>query len=66
MKNKIAVNSRYFTRTQAGGLKAHVCREFAKDKNVLDPNLTKHNFGVKSESIEQRYERAMKAMPDTV
>lgn len=66
MKNKIAVRSEYFKRTQASGLKAHIKREFENDKNVLDPKLTRQNFGVKSETIELRYERAMKAMPDTV
>ncbi len=66
MKNRIAVRSEYFKRTQASGLKAHIKREFESDKNVLDPKLTAQNFGTRSERIELRYERALKAMPDSV
>lgn len=66
MKNKIAVNTKYFTRTQASGEMGHVMRLFASDKNVIDPALTKNNFGMKDAVIQQRYDNAVKQMPSTI
>lgn len=45
---------------------AHVKREFAHDKNVMDPEYTKRNFGTRSEVIDKRYRDALEVMPDTV
>lgn len=66
MKNKIAVNSKYFSRSQARGEMAHVKREFAHDKNVLNPEYTKNNFGTPPEVIDRRYREALEVMPETV
>lgn len=66
MKNKIAVNTKYFTRTQASGELGHVMRLFASDKNVIDPALTKNNFGMKDESIQKSYDAAIKYMPSSI
>ncbi|EHA1101209.1 hypothetical protein FG314_24825 [Vibrio alginolyticus] len=63
MGKKIAVRSEYFTRTQAKGEMAHVKREFANDKNVVDEKLTENNFGTPPERISERYFAAMEAMP---
>ncbi len=64
MKNKIAVNTEFFKRTQAKGEMTHVMRGFEHDKNVIDPSLTKENFGVKNSLMSENYVRAMKLMPD--
>lgn len=66
MKNKIAVNSKYFSKTQAKGEMAHVKREFAHDRNVLNPEYTKRNFGTSSERIDTAYQHAVKQMPKGV
>lgn len=66
MKNKIAVNSKYFSRSQARGEMAHVKREFAHDKNVLNLEYTKRNFGTSAEVIDKRYREALEVMPETV
>lgn len=66
MKNKIAVNSKYFSRSQARGEMAHVKREFANDKNVLNSEYTKRNFGTSAEVIDKRYRKALEVMPETV
>ncbi|MEZ9131575.1 hypothetical protein BCU74_03850 [Vibrio breoganii] len=61
-KTQIAVNTKFFSRTQAKGEMAHVMRLFAEDKNVLSPELTKHNFGTSDEAIQQRYSDAVGCM----
>ncbi|WP_318431527.1 hypothetical protein, partial [Photobacterium leiognathi] len=45
---------------------AHVKREFANDKNVIDPKLTAHNFGTNSDTYNQNYLNALQVMPDSV
>ncbi|HCH1318500.1 TPA: hypothetical protein NKQ12_004674 [Vibrio parahaemolyticus] len=66
MKNRIAVNSKFFKRSQVKGEMTHVMREFEHDKNVIDPSLTKHNFGTKSDAIERNYNNALREMPEGV
>ncbi|WP_318467573.1 hypothetical protein [Photobacterium leiognathi] len=66
MKNRIGVRSEYFNRKQAKGVAAHVKREFANDKNVIDPKLTAHNFGTNSDTYNQNYLNALQVMPDSV
>jgi len=66
MKNKIAVRSEYFNRSQAKGVAAHVKRELANDKNVIDSKLTKYNFGTNTDVYNRNYLQATQAMPDTV
>ncbi len=63
MGKKIAVNSKYFTRTQAKGEMAHVKRELAEDKNVTKPENTKHNFGTPDATINSNYLSALEDMP---
>lgn len=64
MKNRIAVRSEYFRKSQAKGLIAHIKRDFTNDKNVIDKSLTKRNFGNPDEYIQSRYDLAMKQMPE--
>jgi hypothetical protein len=66
MKNRIGVRSEYFNRKQAKGVAAHVKREFANDKNVIDPRYTAHNFGTDTDTYNQNYLEALQAMPDSV
>ncbi len=66
MKNKIAVNTKYFTRTQSIGEMGHVMRLFASDKNVVRPDLSRHNFGTSDEMMKRNYESAVAAMPTSV
>lgn len=46
MKNKIAVNTKYFSRSKIESEVGHVLRVFAEDKNVIDKALTADNFGI--------------------
>jgi hypothetical protein len=64
MKKQIAVNTKFFTRTQAKGEMAHVKREFENDKNVIDEKLTKNNFGNKDGYINKNYTEALLVMSD--
>ena len=63
MNNKIAVNSKFFTKTQASGVMGHVNRLGANHKNVIDEQLIKDNFGVSDENMARNYTRAIEAMP---
>ena len=65
MKNRIAVNSKFFTGSQAKGEAAHVYRLIANDKNVLDVKLTVRNFGTKIDVYNENYLNALAAMPTT-
>lgn len=65
-KNRIGVRSEYFNRKQAKGVAAHVKREFANDKNVIEPRYTEHNFGTDTDTYNQNYLEALQAMPDSV
>lgn len=66
MRNKIAVNSKYFKKTQAKGLLAHAKRQFQNDQNVIDKSRTRHNFGTKDDVLDQRYSDALSAMSKNV
>ena len=66
MNNKICVNTKFFSRTQASGEMSHVKRDLPQDKNVIDPELTKDNFGTTPSSIDKNYSSALKLMPDSV
>lgn len=66
MKNKVAVNTKYFTKSQAKGIRSHVKRELQNDVNVVDERLTQNNFGTKSEAMDRNYELALKLMPQSV
>lgn len=65
-KNQIAVNSKYFKKTQAKGLLAHAKRQFQNDQNVIDKSRTKFNFGTKDEVLDKRYSDAVLAMSKNV
>jgi hypothetical protein len=68
MKNKIAVRTEFFKKTQAASEIAHVLRNIADDKNVLPARAEcrplGNNFGVTSEFFEKRWFGAKKAMPE--
>ena len=66
MRNKIAVNSKYFKKTQARGLLAHAKRQFQNDQNVIDKSRTRYNFGTKDDVLDQRYSDALSAMSKNV
>lgn len=61
MKNRIAVNAKYFKSSQAASEKGHVMRLFAEDKNVKK-HLSKNNFGTSDEEINEIYESAISAV----
>lgn len=65
-KNQIAVNSKYFKKTQAKGLLAHAKRQFQNDQNVIDKNRTKYNFGTKDEVLDKHYSDALSVMSKNV
>lgn len=56
MKNKIAVNTKYFSKSKVSSEVGHVMRIFADDKNVLDKTLTADNFGVDDNTMNKRLE----------
>ena len=60
MKNKIAVNTKYFSKSKVNSEVGHVLRVFADDKNVLDKALTANNFGVRDDAIN----RVLKSLMD--
>ncbi len=64
MKNKIAVNTKYFKRTQRAVI-THIVRGFDNDKNVIDHNLTQDNFGTPDTEIFNNYDKSLSIMPDS-
>ena len=60
MKNKIAVNTKYFSKSKVNSEVGHVLRVFADDKNVLDKALTANNFGLRDDAIN----RGLKSLMD--
>lgn len=61
MKNKIAVNAKYFKSSQVDSVQGHVMRLFAEDKNAI-ASLTKDNFGTPNSTIKKRFEQAFKGV----
>ncbi len=61
MKNKIAVNAKYFKASQVDAVKGHALRLFAENKNAV-LELTENNFGSPDESIHKRYDDAFNKM----
>jgi hypothetical protein len=57
MKNKIAVNAKYYKASQVDGLQGHVMRLFAEDKNV-HKHLSENNYGSSDSSIKNNYKKA--------
>lgn len=57
MTNFVSINFKYYENSNKSEI-AHVSRKFKEDKNVLDKNLTKDNFGSKFD-IEERYEELL-------
>lgn len=57
MSNFVSINFKYYENSNKSEI-AHVNRKFKEDKNVLDKNLTKDNFGSKFD-IEERYEELL-------
>ncbi|HBC3922234.1 TPA: hypothetical protein KD834_004598 [Vibrio parahaemolyticus] len=64
MKNKIAVNTKFFKRSQRAVI-THVVRGFDNDKNVIDNNLTQDNFGTNDNDIFNNYDKALSVMPES-
>lgn len=65
MKKRIAVRSEYFNKSQSKGLMSHIKRDFINDRNVINKDLTKHNFGSSDVNINSRYDAALKLMPES-
>lgn len=61
MKNKIAVNAKYFKQSQVSAESGHVMRVFAENKNVI-AERTKFNFGTPDSKINANYDNALKQM----
>lgn len=59
--NRLAVNTKYFSKTKVSSEKGHVNRMIADEKNVI-PELRGNTFGIKESVIDQRYEDAEKLM----
>lgn len=59
-KNRLAVRTEYFKKSQVDAEKGHVMRIFADNKNTFS-ELTKNNFGL-MEMFNKRYEDAKKAL----
>lgn len=62
MKNKIAVNTKYFSRSKIESEVGHVLRVFAEDKNVIDKALTASNFGIDDAQINNILKKRMDDM----
>ena len=62
MKNKIAVNTKYFSKSKVNSEVGHVLRVFADDKNVLDKTLTANNFGTDDSVMNDRLKSLMDSM----
>tara|TARA_R100001377_G_scaffold85305_2_gene71420 strand:- start:1079 stop:1981 length:903 start_codon:yes stop_codon:yes gene_type:complete len=68
-KSFVSLNAKYWKHSKAVGLFAHSERLFQKNKNVIDPELTKLNFGTKGlskayQSIHQQRQSIKKARND--
>lgn len=68
-KNFVSFNAKYWKHSKAIGLFSHSERVFQKNKNVLDPELSKLNFGTKELSktyqfIHQQRQSIKKARND--
>lgn len=64
MKNKIAVNAKFFKRANASGEIGHVMRNYAVNKNVISRKLSENNFTVGD--IKKNYYKSLKLMPASV
>ena len=60
-KSAVAVNTKYFSKSQVEAEKGHVFRLFATNKNAI-PELSQNNFGTDSDVVNTRLEAAMDRM----